>query len=80
MYPDIICSTCYGSLGELYRPYKMVLAKFIELYKDKYDKERFIKVLDQATPGILDQLNVTNACCRAKLMTNIEFDIFKSRH
>lgn len=79
MYPYIKCPTCNKLLGDKYELY---LKMKEQLYSEKTGKlpdnlHSYNNIsynnIDIKTKEIFDILNITNYCCKIKMMTNIEF-------
>jgi len=85
MYPYIRCSNCNNSLGEFYDLYMLMKNKMYEdeLKKNKIDDEENnihfynnmqYNNINIETKKIFDVLNITNYCCKQKMLTNVEFN------
>jgi len=86
MYPQIRCANCNNSLGEFYDLYILMKNHLynIELEKKNLNKNKndILHIYNNIqynninieTKQIFDILNITNYCCKKKMLTNVEFN------
>ena len=84
MYPIIKCFTCNTSLGEFFDAY---VAMKNQLYNEHFSEELseadifkldLNDVVNIETNEIFDILNITNYCCRIRMMTNLESNSYSA--
>jgi DNA-directed RNA polymerase subunit N (RpoN/RPB10) len=88
MYPQVRCANCNSSLGEYYNLFILMKNHLYDLELKKnninidngnentlhtYNNIQYNNI-NIETKQIFDILNITNYCCKKKMLTNIEFN------
>lgn len=78
MYPYIVCY-CGRSIGQIYDLFKALRReKYVEFFQKNNlninpDKIPFSDDIDIKLRDVFDELNIHNQCCKARLMSCVEY-------